>query len=315
MPNPTCAVDGCDNTGKMRRGWCDKHYSRWLEHGDPHKVLPRGGWKPSAVRKECAICRETFLPTGARQKYCTGCKRLAKRSGKHRVLRRARCGWCDKNFQIASDNPNAKGCSIACGMMIAGRSRTYCQIHWFECDKCGEWEARRGNHECTYVAPVPIAFCKECGKVIQPSSRAKAYCSPECKYVASKGGSRNIWVKDCAWCKTVFVARLGHYRYCSSRCSRQATRGPERFVVPDTVRFAIYERDRWVCQLCGKKVGRSYPPNHRRSPSLDHIIPRSLGGSDEPDNLQLSHRDCNSLKSDGTFAAAEQLPLVGLVGA
>src|SRR6516162_2526071 len=30
-----CQVDGCDLTLIEARGMCDKHYTRWLRHGDP----------------------------------------------------------------------------------------------------------------------------------------------------------------------------------------------------------------------------------------------------------------------------------------
>lgn len=33
-----CAVDGC-LTAPKARGWCGKHYKRWLAHGDPLKTL------------------------------------------------------------------------------------------------------------------------------------------------------------------------------------------------------------------------------------------------------------------------------------
>lgn len=29
-----CVVDGCQNGGKMRLGWCSTHYSRWKRQGD-----------------------------------------------------------------------------------------------------------------------------------------------------------------------------------------------------------------------------------------------------------------------------------------
>src|SRR4030042_1465108 len=51
-------------------------------------------------------------------------------------------------------------------------------------------------------------------------------------------------------------------------------------------RFQILQRDDFTCQYCG-----------RRSPEVplevDHIIPRSYGGSDKRTNLITSCRDCN----------------------
>jgi hypothetical protein len=34
-----CTVDGCDAKHKAR-GWCDKHYMRWVRTGDPLAVKP-----------------------------------------------------------------------------------------------------------------------------------------------------------------------------------------------------------------------------------------------------------------------------------
>lgn len=34
-----CKYDTCDRAGKLRRGYCDKHYRRFLKHGDPGKTL------------------------------------------------------------------------------------------------------------------------------------------------------------------------------------------------------------------------------------------------------------------------------------
>lgn len=38
MSKPTCAVDECTSPSKTR-GWCEMHYRRWLDHGDPNTVL------------------------------------------------------------------------------------------------------------------------------------------------------------------------------------------------------------------------------------------------------------------------------------
>lgn len=59
-------------------------------------------------------------------------------------------------------------------------------------------------------------------------------------------------------------------------------------------RLAIYERDDSICQLCHGPVDLSLPWTDRWSATLDHIVPYSLGGADDPSNLRLAHRSCNS---------------------
>ncbi len=55
----------------------------------------------------------------------------------------------------------------------------------------------------------------------------------------------------------------------------------------------IYERDKWICQLCKIKVNKLLKYPNPFSPSLDHIIPLSLGGTHERKNVQLAHLGCN----------------------
>jgi hypothetical protein len=40
MGQRTCSVPGCDRQGKLIRGWCGKHYQRWIAHGDPQWQRP-----------------------------------------------------------------------------------------------------------------------------------------------------------------------------------------------------------------------------------------------------------------------------------
>lgn len=68
---------------------------------------------------------------------------------------------------------------------------------------------------------------------------------------------------------------------------------------------ALYNRDGGVCALCGKPcdyenyifdgnifiAGNAYP-------SIDHIKPLSKGGSHTWNNVQLAHKQCNSIKSN-----------------
>ena len=60
------------------------------------------------------------------------------------------------------------------------------------------------------------------------------------------------------------------------------------------------------CGICGKPVDFSYRAPHPLSPTVDHIIPVSLGGHpSDPDNLQLAHRCCNREKSNKIVPVVE----------
>lgn len=63
-------------------------------------------------------------------------------------------------------------------------------------------------------------------------------------------------------------------------------------------RLAIYERDNWCCSLCGGDVDPDAPVNSTWDATLDHVIPKSLGGLDDPTNLRLAHRRCNAVRGN-----------------
>jgi 5-methylcytosine-specific restriction endonuclease McrA len=54
-------------------------------------------------------------------------------------------------------------------------------------------------------------------------------------------------------------------------------------------RRAIFARDGWTCQYCG---------NQRGTLTIDHVIPRSKGGSSSWDNIVTCCAPCNRRKGD-----------------
>jgi 5-methylcytosine-specific restriction endonuclease McrA len=71
----------------------------------------------------------------------------------------------------------------------------------------------------------------------------------------------------------------------------------------------VFERDKWRCGICHRKVDKRLTYPHPRSASLDHIIPRSQGGPHLYINVQCSHLSCNLRKR--TKSCGEQLLLFG----
>jgi 5-methylcytosine-specific restriction endonuclease McrA len=80
--------------------------------------------------------------------------------------------------------------------------------------------------------------------------------------------------------------------------------------VEDVRKAVIAERDRWKCQLCGKKVNKTLRAPHPMSWSIDHIVAISVGGEHSYANTQLAHLGCNVAKGHRTRQAT-QLALIG----
>jgi 5-methylcytosine-specific restriction endonuclease McrA len=67
----------------------------------------------------------------------------------------------------------------------------------------------------------------------------------------------------------------------------------------------VHTRDGWTCQLCHEPIDPSTTWPHSKSPSIDHIIPLSRGGSHTMANVQSAHLGCNSSKGDKLIEVAE----------
>jgi 5-methylcytosine-specific restriction endonuclease McrA len=65
-------------------------------------------------------------------------------------------------------------------------------------------------------------------------------------------------------------------------------------------RRAVFARDRWTCQYCGHERG---------SLTVDHVIPRSKGGSSSWDNIVTCCAPCNRRKGDRLPRQANMTPV------
>lgn len=83
---------------------------------------------------------------------------------------------------------------------------------------------------------------------------------------------------------------------------------PSSFFSPSE--FVKPERQRPICKRCAYSR-----PGHEATTTegatVDHVIPRSLGGSDDLSNLRLAHWSCNRAKGNRPIDMGEQLRLVG----
>ncbi len=75
-----------------------------------------------------------------------------------------------------------------------------------------------------------------------------------------------------------------------------------RNVLPRPIISAVRERDKATCRYCGRPEGKYSPPETMGDAflTMDHVIPLSVGGSDEIQNLVCACSVCNLFKSNRT---------------
>ena len=78
----------------------------------------------------------------------------------------------------------------------------------------------------------------------------------------------------------------------------RAGKNGKRQDIPSGVRWDVLQRDGHRCKACGRS-----PQHHNVTLEVDHIVPVSAGGSDDPSNLQALCFQCNRGKRDKPMRA------------
>lgn len=137
------------------------------------------------------------------------------------------------------------------------------------------------------------------------------------KKEAQKQANIAYWLEyeaehECVICKNKYIAHHPFSKYCSDTCSKKAERErrgtyKHRYkgitVDKDISLKKLATRDHNQCQICGLFVDwNDYTKTDKTIicgdmyPSIDHIMPISLGGLHSWTNVQLAHRGCNTRK-------------------
>lgn len=83
----------------------------------------------------------------------------------------------------------------------------------------------------------------------------------------------------------------------SGKRGRRGKRRSSRKALPPSKRLLkVGERDGWICHLCEKPV-------EVKQASVDHLLPRSWGGSNAMRNLKLAHKSCNGERGNALLSA------------
>jgi hypothetical protein len=151
--------------------------------------------------------------------------------------------------------------------------------------------------------------CKLCGIEYTTTYATKLFCTRYHKerYAVKRATNTLDKVKvvhklTCVYCSTAFESGNKQSRYCSHTCKarRKATgqTGEWKANKHPLTKARLVMRDKAICQICMTVIDLTLTYPHMDSLTIDHIKPRSLGGSHNLDNLQIAHWRCNIAKAD-----------------
>jgi len=88
----------------------------------------------------------------------------------------------------------------------------------------------------------------------------------------------------------------------------------ERGISKETRAFVL-DRNGFTCQMCGAAAGEPHPYDNNRKTRLHigHIIDKSMGGTDEPNNLRAICSVCNEGASNLTLNRPNTIKLIALI--
>lgn len=204
------------------------------------------------------------------------------------------------------------------------------------------WRQYRAKHEADWDPK----SCAKCGVVFDPGPMRPAKIPTKCDTCRAQPKRRDPVPQTCYTCGSSFSA-TGNYRYCQDICAlvgkkiktrirrqhrRQASQCPAHgtpgfcnvcharefkksavrkrsFSGQQVTALELAERQKWKCSLCQGRLDPALPHRHMLAITIDHIVPVSLGGTDDPANLNAAHKICNIKKGNRTLGP-EQLRLV-----
>jgi HNH endonuclease len=192
-------------------------------------------------------------------------------------------------------------CSVRCANLRPGRQARQSQT----CEVCGKQFTRTGgklhrtcSRECGAKyrlrnwspKPAPVYHCIMCGRERAQGETWRKWCSYQCRIDGCGERVMDLYRLACAhgWAGARWRTLLVGY---------------------------LRERDGDRCPRCRKAIRFGLPsgPNGDSSglgPSIDHVLPRSRGGSDDLANLRLMHWRCNHARRTARHEAI-QVPLFG----
>lgn len=284
---PKYCSTSCRTAASYQRAKADGRCDQWV-------VARRAKRQPARHHRVCVMCNAEFEGR-ANAKYCSKlCIYKAERE------RQAAIGYRRRPDVVAKRK--------AYGRVHRQRAKVTAT-----CVVCGgEWQAnwKAKTQPVSHCSPLCVSIGRygERLSLVPDTHPSRSTEVPADHPARRKPQATRFMSGRCPHCGDWYLAdRLAFSRHtdrtCSNRCAKRMAnvrrRAAERdaFVSPVN-RFEIFERDGWMCMLCGDPIERDEVSPHPLSPSIDHVIPLARGGTHEPGNVQAAHLLCNSLKGD-----------------
>lgn len=195
------------------------------------------------------------------------------------------------------------GTCVECGLeFVAGRTGRVAK----RCKKCAKERDRAAQRRWQsehYVRVIVHRECVECGASYDaPGRDTKSSRCPECRpkrraqKVAewAEAHPDKVYRAKRKW----HEANREHVKWVKhSRRVLERGGSSERFT-----RQQVFDRDGWVCQICGERLRTDVNPLDNAAPTIDHIVPVARGGSHTLDNVQAACFGCNRSKGPRLLA-------------
>lgn len=202
-------------------------------------------------------------------------------------------------------------------------------MEYYQCTKCELWctarefyfskgkrnpwckECYRAWHRARYTPKSggddEPRICVQCGVSYRPKQRRPSiYCDRRCKDDASNARvaaelMASKTERVCLYCANIIPQEARKDKvFCTARCNEKAHTLQRKLRLrtgsddkPGYLRAEICTRDGWRCGICRRFVDKTLEYPDLLCASLDHIIPVSRNGNNDPTNLRLTHLICN----------------------
>lgn len=221
-----------------------------------------------------------------------GCesKHLAKGLCSKHYTRMLRHGATSDDTLLRTRNEGP--CSVE-GCEQPMRKRAWCAAHY------SQW-TQTGTVKPFAYKWAEWGSCKVCGEKCTVRGR-REFCSGRCQQLFSRHQGVPPAAKTCERCGDeidMFTPREGGVRKRSMKITMcdVCWRGSKtRHKMSVSV---LAKRDGTTCAICGEGIDMALRYPDMKRASVDHVLPYSLGGTHDPENLALAHLVCNIRKSN-----------------